>query len=100
MPENFSEKNSRPHIAIACGGTGGHFFPGFAVGEELVRNGCDVTLLISPKEIDQQAAKFVFGMSLATLPAVGLSGKNIFGFAAGCLKSYRAAKKLFTKNPP
>ena len=43
----------RPLIAIACGGTGGHLFPGLAVAEQLKEHGCDVALLISPKDVDQ-----------------------------------------------
>ena len=100
MRKSFSEKKSQPHIAIACGGTGGHLFPGLAVGEELARCGCAVTLLISPKDVDQQAVKSVSGMAVETLPAVALTGKNIFGFAFGFLKSFLAARKLFKKNPP
>ncbi|MEE2947143.1 MAG: glycosyltransferase, partial [Verrucomicrobiota bacterium] len=42
-------------VAIACGGTGGHLFPGLAVGDALVARGCEVTLLVSPKEVDQTA---------------------------------------------
>ena len=54
---------TRPLVAIACGGTGGHLFPGLAVGEQLLLHGCDVTLLISPKEVDQQAVQAVRDMS-------------------------------------
>jgi UDP-N-acetylglucosamine--N-acetylmuramyl-(pentapeptide) pyrophosphoryl-undecaprenol N-acetylglucosamine transferase len=46
-----------PFVAIACGGTGGHLFPGIAVAEELKKRGCTVALLISPKDVDQQAVK-------------------------------------------
>ena len=38
------------HVAIACGGTGGHFFPGVAVARELVEHGARVTLFISKKK--------------------------------------------------
>ena len=44
-------------VAIACGGTGGHLFPGIAVGDALVARGCEVMLLVSPKEVDQTAVK-------------------------------------------
>lgn len=50
-------RHANPLIAIACGGTGGHLFPGLAVAGQLQRSGCDVALLISPKDVDQQAVK-------------------------------------------
>ncbi len=68
---NFLDNHPVARVAIACGGTGGHLFPGMAVGEQLVRRGCEVTLLISPKEVDQQAVKTASEMEVATLPAVG-----------------------------
>ncbi len=86
-------------VAIACGGTGGHLFPGLAVAERLVGRGCEVTLLISPKEVDQQAVKDVKNMSIATLPAVGLTGGQRLAFFRGAVRSYRAAKRLFRKGP-
>jgi UDP-N-acetylglucosamine--N-acetylmuramyl-(pentapeptide) pyrophosphoryl-undecaprenol N-acetylglucosamine transferase len=89
-----------PKIAIACGGTGGHLFPGIAVAEQLVKRGCSVTLLISPKDVDQQAVKNVQGMEVVTLPAVGLQNRNYFSFAASFLKSLLAARKFFRGNRP
>ena len=44
-------------IVIACGGTGGHLFPGIAVGLELQQLGHHVVLLISPKEIDRRVKR-------------------------------------------
>jgi UDP-N-acetylglucosamine--N-acetylmuramyl-(pentapeptide) pyrophosphoryl-undecaprenol N-acetylglucosamine transferase len=88
------------HAAIACGGTGGHLFPGLAVGRQLVARGCRVTLLVSPKEVDQQAVRQVTDMTVATLPAVGLSRGKVLAFAAGFLRSYLAAKRLFRPHPP
>ena len=78
----------KPLIAIACGGTGGHLFPGLAVAEELQRRDCDVLLLVSPKEVDQQAVRAVRDLQVATLPAVALQG-NLLAFARA--STHRAA---------
>jgi UDP-N-acetylglucosamine--N-acetylmuramyl-(pentapeptide) pyrophosphoryl-undecaprenol N-acetylglucosamine transferase len=96
----MQKRESAPLVAIACGGTGGHLFPGLAVGEELFQRGCDVTLLISPKEVDQQAVRAASGMRIATLPAVGLVRGNLAGFLKGFYVSYRAAKQLFAERAP
>ena len=91
--------SEKPLIAIACGGTGGHLFPGLAVAAELRRRECDVLLLVSPKEVDQQAVRAVRDVLVTTLPAIALQG-NLFTFARASLTSYQAAKKLFTLRPP
>ena len=89
-----------PFVAIACGGTGGHLFPGLAVAEQLKQHGCNVALLISPKEIDQQAVKSANGMEVFTLPAVGLQNGNYFSFAGSFVKSLFAARKIFRQRRP
>ena len=38
-------------LIIACGGTGGHLFPGIAVAEALIDKGGEPLLIISKKEI-------------------------------------------------
>lgn len=87
-------------VAIACGGTGGHLFPGLAVADQLVQRGCEAMLLISPKEVDQQAVKGLFGMEIVTLPAVGLKRGGELAFIRGFIQSYRAAARLFKQRPP
>jgi len=87
-------------VAIACGGTGGHLFPGLAVAEQLKQRGCDITLLVSPKEVDQQAVKAARDMRVETLPAVGLARGSRLAFARGFVQSYRAARKFFKKETP
>src|SRR5262245_47420499 len=89
-----------PHVAVACGGTGGHLFPGLAVAEQLVQSGCEVTLLISPKEVDQQAVRTARGMRVETLPAVGLKRGSELAFLRGFCRSYRQARRLFESQPP
>jgi UDP-N-acetylglucosamine--N-acetylmuramyl-(pentapeptide) pyrophosphoryl-undecaprenol N-acetylglucosamine transferase len=85
-------ETSAPFVAIACGGTGGHLFPGIAVAEELKKCGCKIGLLISPKEIDQQAVKGARGVEIFTLPAVGLQNRNYLSFGWSFWKSLKAAK--------
>jgi UDP-N-acetylglucosamine--N-acetylmuramyl-(pentapeptide) pyrophosphoryl-undecaprenol N-acetylglucosamine transferase len=89
-----------PFVAIACGGTGGHLFPGIAVAEELKKRGCKIALLISPKEIDRQAVKSAKDFEIFTLPAVGLQNRNYFSFGWSFWKSFRAARKFFKSQKP
>jgi len=89
-----------PRIAIACGGTGGHLFPGFAVAAKLLQKGSAVVLLISPKQVDQQCLDQASGAEILTLPAVGLAQGQRLGFLRGFYKSYRAAKRSFRSQPP
>jgi UDP-N-acetylglucosamine--N-acetylmuramyl-(pentapeptide) pyrophosphoryl-undecaprenol N-acetylglucosamine transferase len=87
-------------VAIACGGTGGHLFPGLAVAEKLRMRDCAVTLLISPKEIDQKAIKNLTGMEVVKLPAVGLQSGNRLAFFRGFIQSFRQARRMFRSGPP
>jgi UDP-N-acetylglucosamine--N-acetylmuramyl-(pentapeptide) pyrophosphoryl-undecaprenol N-acetylglucosamine transferase len=87
-------------IAIACGGTGGHLFPGLSVAEKLLKRNCTVTLLISPKEVDQEAVKSAAGMEIVTLPAIGLQRGGEIAFLRGFKKSYGAARRLFKTSRP
>jgi UDP-N-acetylglucosamine--N-acetylmuramyl-(pentapeptide) pyrophosphoryl-undecaprenol N-acetylglucosamine transferase len=87
-------------IAIACGGTGGHLFPGLSVAEKLLQRDCIVTLLISPKEVDQAAVKSASGMEIVTLPAIGLQRGGELAFLQGFKKSYGAARRLFKTSRP
>ena len=57
-------------ILIACGGTGGHLFPGIAVAEALRARGHEVMLLISEKKVDAEASAKYSHLRFATVPAV------------------------------
>lgn len=96
----MQSSRSAPRVAIACGGTGGHLFPGLAIAEELLRRDVAVSLLISPKEVDQQAVRSVHGMDVNTLPAVGLTRGGTLGFVRGFFESYRQCRKLFGNKRP
>ena len=95
----MSTNPTAKHVAIACGGTGGHLFPGLAVGDALVARGCEVTLLVSPKEVDQTAVRSAYGMEVESMPVVALSG-NFPRFAAGFWSSLVQCRRLFRDHRP
>lgn len=57
-------------VVIACGGTGGHLFPGIAVAEELKRRGHRPLLLISQKKVDADASAKYGELEFETVPAI------------------------------
>lgn len=59
-------------FAIACGGTGGHLFPGLAVAEVLRGQGHDVLLFVSEKEVDARALANHPDLAREKLPSIGL----------------------------
>ncbi len=95
-----SRRESSAHVAIACGGTGGHLFPGLAVAAELQARGSAVSVLISPKEVDQQAVKSARDVQVFTLPAVALQRGNRLAFGYGFGRSWLAARRLFKNTRP
>lgn len=83
-------------FAIAAGGTGGHLFPGLAVAEILHREGHEVMILTSEKQIDVVATEGRSEFRIERLPGMGLprgfslSTFRFFGrFAAGVLHCRR-----------
>ena len=62
-----------PHrLVIACGGTGGHLFPGIAVAQEAQRRGWATLLLISEKQIDALAVQGHADLRFEKVPAVAM----------------------------
>jgi len=75
------------NIAVACGGTGGHIFPGLATANALRTRGHDVTLWLAGRDIERtslsgwdghvtsiRAVGFPRGLSLRAVTAAARSG--------------------------
>ena len=76
-------KSNPIHVLIACGGTGGHLYPGIAVAEVLKAKGHEVTLLISEKKIDSLAASAHKDLRFEQMPFVAMPrlwSPKMFGF--------------------
>jgi UDP-N-acetylglucosamine--N-acetylmuramyl-(pentapeptide) pyrophosphoryl-undecaprenol N-acetylglucosamine transferase len=91
------------NAVIACGGTGGHLFPGIAVAEVLRDRGHEVMLLISEKEIDALAVSGHNNFRFEKLPTVGLPSAfspALFGFARRFYESFAVCRTLYRKFKP
>ncbi len=98
---------SDPHTLraiIACGGTGGHLFPGLAVAEVLHAKGHEVLLFVSEKEIDSTALNAHPQFRAEKLPSVGMPRNPLspafIGFLRRCLESQRHSIRVFKKFRP
>jgi len=81
-------------IVVACGGTGGHAFPGLAVAEELKSRGHDVTVWDSGRDIESSVMRNWHGATFST-GARQLSPKNVFSIIRSifrCKKEMRREK--------
>lgn len=90
-------------IAIACGGTGGHLFPGLAVADVLLERGHEVLVFISEKEIDTLATKGRTDLRLEKLPSVGmphLFSPAIAKFFVRFFSSYKKCRQTFDSFQP
>ncbi len=94
----MKNKNSKSiHVLIACGGTGGHLFPGIAVGEVLAKRGHDVTLLISEKKIDSLAASGHKELRFEKMPFLAMPrpwSPKMIGFLKGLWQGTKACRKI------
>ncbi len=85
------------NVMIACGGTGGHLFPGIAVAQQLRRMGHHPVLLISRKDVDAEASRKYGDLEFHTVQAVAkppLLSLRMPGFLVKLLRTYLACRKL------
>ncbi|HJT79663.1 MAG TPA: undecaprenyldiphospho-muramoylpentapeptide beta-N-acetylglucosaminyltransferase [Chthoniobacterales bacterium] len=91
------------NAVIACGGTGGHLFPGVAVAEALRARGHEVMLFVSEKEIDALALSGRQQFRFEKLPTIGLPSlysPAILGFIRRFNQSLALCRSIYRKFPP
>jgi len=91
------------NAVIACGGTGGHLFPGIAVAETLRARGHEVVLFVSEKEIDSLALSKRSEFRFEKLPTVGfpsLYSPAIFGFLRRFNESLSLCRSIYKNFKP
>lgn len=90
-------------LAVSCGGTGGHFFPGLAVAREFASTGADVTLILSGREAESQTALAAqHGLESIVVSAAPLT-KHPIRVWGMLWKQFRGCSKVssfFRQNPP
>jgi UDP-N-acetylglucosamine--N-acetylmuramyl-(pentapeptide) pyrophosphoryl-undecaprenol N-acetylglucosamine transferase len=90
------------NIAIACGGTGGHIFPGVATAAELQARGHAVRLWLAGKDVETPALRGWKGET-TTVDAEGLpSGFSLRAVRASARLAWAVAacRTLMKQNPP
>ena len=85
------------NVIIACGGTGGHLFPGIAVAQQLRLLGHRPTLLISRKEVDADASRKYGDLEFHSVPAIAkppLLSLRTPGFLWKLFTTYLSCKRI------
>jgi UDP-N-acetylglucosamine--N-acetylmuramyl-(pentapeptide) pyrophosphoryl-undecaprenol N-acetylglucosamine transferase len=91
------------NAVIACGGTGGHLFPGLAVAEVLRARNHEVMLFISEKEIDSLAITGRSDYRIEKLPTIGLPSPfspAIVRFTQRFSESLSACRRIYRTFKP
>jgi UDP-N-acetylglucosamine--N-acetylmuramyl-(pentapeptide) pyrophosphoryl-undecaprenol N-acetylglucosamine transferase len=91
------------NAVIACGGTGGHLFPGLAVAEVMRERGHEVLLFVSEKDVDAMALKEHPEIAVEKLPSIGLPSPfspAILGFVRRFNESLARCRVIYGRFKP
>lgn len=87
-------------IVIACGGTGGHLFPGIAVAQQLRAMGHRPLLLISRKAVDAEGSSKYGDLEFRTVEAIAkppLFSLRMLGFIWRFMRTLIACRRIIRR---
>ena len=87
-------------IVIACGGTGGHLFPGIAIAQQLKAMGHRPLLLISSKDVDADGSRKYGDLEFRTIPAIAkppLFSLRMLSFLMKFARALMTCRRLFRR---
>ena len=90
-------------LTIACGGTGGHFYPGLSIARTFQKEGGEVTLLLSGKHsLNQAKIAASYDIKSLQIPSSprSLRPRGLFRFIKDLLSGIIKARKVFKKIRP
>lgn len=88
-------------MLVACGGTGGHLFPGLALVSALAARGIGAVLAVSPKAVDREARRANAGFEFMEMPVIawpGLFSARLPAFLARFLATWRLVRRAFKRH--
>lgn len=98
--QNIPSGLNKPSVAIACGGSGGHLFPGVAIAEEFSDFGIPVELFITSKKVDEAGVSTLKDIKVHKLPGQPFSLRSLPGFLYSFLASYLECSRLLAITRP
>ena len=92
----MKQPNKSKRLAIACGGTGGHFYPGLSVARELQQQGGEAMLILSGNHVATQTAiAGTFGLQVICVKSSKIKSLTFpFKLIMGIFQAIRALRKF------